>query len=216
MALATYSDLKSAVQSWQYGRADIATVVDDFIDLTEGDLNSGVRDPLTGEVVKLRTRNMETSGTLSPDTNGEATLPTDYLEFRQITSLDSPRRNLTLIAPSQAEELYGDRASDLPNHFSISGSTVRIHSVSTTNLTLLYYAKIPALSDSNTTNWLLTLKPNIYLDGCCYHASAWLRAEPEDEGKFLKRFIDGIRTLSDTDRGARWARAASMSSGQKP
>jgi hypothetical protein len=42
----------------------------------------------------------------------------------------------------------------------------------------MYYAKIPTLSDSVTTNWLLTYHPDIYLYGALLHSAPYLK---EDE-----------------------------------
>jgi hypothetical protein len=58
---------------------------------------------------------------------------------------------------------------------------------------LLYYAKIPALSDSNTTNWLLTESPDLYLYGALAQTAPYLK---EDErmgvwaGLYQKLFDD--------------------------
>ena len=40
---------------------------------------------------------------------------------------------------------------------------------------LVYYAEIPALTDSNTTNWLLTLAPDIYLYGTLMQTAPYLQ-----------------------------------------
>ena len=42
----------------------------------------------------------------------------------------------------------------------------------------MYYQKIAALSDSNTTNWLLTYAPDVYLYGSLLHSAPYLK---EDE-----------------------------------
>lgn len=215
MALATYSDLKSSVADWLYGRSDVASITVDAIALAESNINHGIRDPATGETVKLRTRDMETTTTLTPS-DGVAMLPTDYLEFRQVTSLDSPRRNLTLISPSYSETRYGYRESDLPNTFSIVGSNINIFPVSTTDIELIYYAKVASLSEASPTNWLLTKAPGVYLDGALYHASRWLRNNPDDMTAFLTSFISGIKGLNDTDKDGRWSRGPSLTSGQRP
>ncbi len=157
---------------------------------------------------------METTTPLTPDANGQATIPTDYLEFRQVTSTDNPRRELKLIAPSMAEEKYGFRESDLPNNFTIIGTKIQVLPVSTTTISLVYYAKIAALSDSNTTNWLLTANPNAYLFGCLRHAFAWMADDREQI--YLGKFVEAMRTYADSDTAGRWSRASSLASGQKP
>lgn len=216
MAISTYSELKASVADWLYGRSDVSSISADSITLAEANINHGIRDPATGETVKLRTRDMETVSTLTPNSDGRVTLPSDYLEFRQVTSTDTPRRNLSLISPSYSEERYGYRESELPNAFTIIGSYLYVLPVSTTDIELTYYAKVAALSDSATTNWLLTKSPGVYLDGALYHASRWLRNNPEDTSAFLTSFISGIRGLNDTDKDGRWSRGPSLTSGQRP
>jgi hypothetical protein len=39
---------------------------------------------------------------------------------------------------------------------------------------LVYYANVPALSDSNTSNWLLSKYPDIYLYGALVHTAPYL------------------------------------------
>jgi hypothetical protein len=45
---------------------------------------------------------------------------------------------------------------------------------------LEYFAKVPALSNSNTTTWLLTNYPNAYLFGTFAEAEAFLGADDQD------------------------------------
>lgn len=212
MALDNYTNLKSALTAWCWDRSDIAAQADEFIDLCEADLNNGVTAP--EGPVRLRTREMETTTTLTPS-SGSATLPTDYLEWRQVTYTGSPRRNLALLVPSGVEDWFPDRLSDVPSHFAISGSTISFYPTSTTDVEFVYYAKIPALSDSNTSNWLLAKAPQCYLAGCLRHAAAWIK-DYQEEQACLSRFLDQIASLNGADKGARWARAASMTSGVHP
>lgn len=204
MSLADHAGLKAAVTSWMADRADIADQFDDLLTLTEADLNRF-----------LRVREMEATATLTPDSDGKATLPSDYMEWRAVISTNNPRRILKLIDPMMAETLYGYRESDLPEHFTIIGDTLQVLPVSTTDVSLLYYKTVPALTSSATTNWLLTKAPNIYLFGTCRYASAWLK-ETEDEGRFEARFMGEIERLTQDDKGQRYARAAVLSQGQRP
>ena len=43
---------------------------------------------------------------------------------------------------------------------------------------MIYRANIPALSESNTTNWLLTLAPDLYLYGVLLESAPYMK---EDE-----------------------------------
>ena len=43
--------------------------------------------------------------------------------------------------------------------------------------TLFYYQEIPALTASNTTNWLLTDAPDLYVYGTCMELQPWLGSD---------------------------------------
>jgi hypothetical protein len=55
--------------------------------------------------------------------------------------------------------------TDQPRHYNVQGSNFRFGPVpdATYSATLVYWLKVPALSDSATTNWLLTSHPDCYL-----------------------------------------------------
>ena len=204
MALGTYSQLATAVTSWMSDRTDISAQFDDFLLLAESDINRF-----------LRVREMETTSSLTPDSDGKATIPDGYLEYRAVIWTGTPRRELKLIDPMQAEALYGYRESDTPRNFTIIGSTIQVLPVSTTAISLVHYTEVPALTSSATTNWLLTKCPNIYLFGVCRYAHAWLR-EPEDEAVLNGRFMDEVMKLNADDKGQRYARSAARGQGQRP
>ena len=46
------------------------------------------------------------------------------------------------------------------------------------NLVMVYYQRIPALSDTVTTNWLLEAHPDLYLYTTLGAAEAWLKNDP--------------------------------------
>jgi len=204
MALDTYDNLKTTITSWMSARTDIAAEVDDFIDMTEADVNR-----------LLRVREMETSATSTPDSSGQFTLPSDYLEYRALISTRNPRRPLALIDPLMAEHRFGYRESDLPNFFTIIGTTVTILPVDTTDVLLLYYQKLTALDDTDTSNWLLAKSPNTYLFGCIRYAAEWI-GDFSHADRMEARFQQEIAKLNSDDKGQRYARAAVMSQGQKP
>ena len=90
MALATYANLKAAVAAW-LSRADQTTNIVDFITLAHDKL-----------MRTLRTREMETIDTamsISAETN---TVPTLWLETRNIViTSTAPRYELAFVTPEQ-------------------------------------------------------------------------------------------------------------------
>lgn len=204
MSLDSYSSLKSAIADWLHGRTDLATTVDDFIDLAEAEMNR-----------VLRVREMETSSTLTLDSNGEATLPTDYLAWRSVTALTNPRRDVEYATPSFIEDQYGDRATGYPSVFTIRGSTILVLPIATYDVRLDYYQKITALSDANTSNWVLAKMPGMYLHLCLKHAAVYLD-EPGLEQKYAAMANADILALQADDWSGRFNRAVSRVSGPTP
>lgn len=73
------------------------------------------------------------------DADGVFAMPSDFLGMRSV--------------------YYQDR----PYRYSISGSNVTVLDGAGYTFDVTYYGKLPALSDSNTTNWLLDEAPDVYL-----------------------------------------------------
>ena len=155
MAIVTYSDLQTAIANWMV-RDDLTSRIPDFIDLFEARINR-----------MLRVRQMETTASLTPS-SGVASLPADFLEWRSLTYMGTVQNDIEYVVPSVFTELYPDTPSDTPpTIFTIVGSSINMMPIDTANTTvrLDYYATIAQLSVSNTTNWLLTAYPDLYLFG---------------------------------------------------
>ena len=162
MALDTFDGLKTAIQAW-LDRTDISGSVEDFITLAEGHFN-----------LKLRCRQMRTKATLTP-TDGVCVLPTDYLEQIRVVALTSPVRVLNYISPEAADELH-DRAIVAPsNSFTVIGNDLYTFPLSAQDIELTYLQRIPALSGSNTSNWLLTILPSLYLEAAMMEANRFVQ-----------------------------------------
>jgi hypothetical protein len=85
----------------------------------------------------------------------------------------------------------------MPRYYAIDGDQIRFAGTPDTSYTanLTYYARIPALSEADQTNWLLENHPDAYLYGSLIHSAPYIR---EDErivtwlGGFQKA-LDDIR-----------------------
>jgi hypothetical protein len=202
MALDTYANLQDALNGW---RSDtlFTTRIPDFITLFEAQANR-----------VLRTSFQETTSSLTPS-SGTASLPADYLLWRRLTWTGDPYNELEYVQPSYFQATYptsisSGNSTNVPGIFTIEGSTIRIKPVDSANtaLTLDYYAKIPALSVTNTTNWLLTSHPDIYLFGALCEAELFgmnderapMWKARRDEG------IEQLQRLSTRSKGVGGAR----------
>lgn len=196
MALDTYANLQSAIITWAMrdGEADFAAAVPDFITGCEQLINYGAQSSDA-----LRTSDMETSVTLTPDANGICTLPTDYLTWRRVTANTSPLRDLELVAADWANHRYPISDPGNPKFFFIKGSSLYIVPGCSSTVTLDYYQKIPALSDANPTNWLLSKAPMIYLYGSLMQAAPFMMDDSRlaTWGKLFSEATAGFNASDD-------------------
>jgi hypothetical protein len=184
----TYAELKASFGDGGWFLAnDLAARIDDFIDMFEAYANT-----------KLRCRQMETVADLTPTSN-VCTLPTDYLEYKRVVEKASIRRRLSYITEDAADRLYPTRSSGLACHFMIVGSSLTALPLSANNIELTYYAKVPALSDSATTNWLLTAHPGLYVAVCKMYAAEYVEEDEivQKEALLVGQYIENIHALDN-------------------
>ena len=192
MALSTYSELKSSIANW-LNRSDLTTeIANDFIVLTEKDFNS-----------KLRIRKMvaQTSLTLNAET---VALPSGFLQVRDFYILSGGTKySLTYMTPSQMDQIKGTSVVGMPSSYTILGDTFRFAPVPGDSYTayLNYYKTFDALSDSNTSNFILTNHPSIYLYGSLYHAAQFLGGvDPNRVQQWLQLYSTALERLEQNDR----------------
>lgn len=187
MTISTYSELKTAISTWFRDRSDLATYADEIIDLAEGYFN-----------LELRVREMEAVTDLTP-TDNVCTLPTDYIEYKRVVELASIRRPLEYITEDAADRIYPTRASGLACNFMIIGDDLTVLPLSSNDIELTYYQTIPALSDANTTNWLLTKSPNLYLHCCLMYAAELIEdaGKMQAEATIVRKFVDLLQAADN-------------------
>ena len=199
MALATYSDLKTSIANW-LNRSDLTTeIANDFIVLTEADLNS-----------KLRVRKMITSTSITIDSETES-LPTDFLQVRDffITS-GGTKYALKYITPAQMDQIRGSSTTGMPKTFTILGDNFRFAPIPSSSYTgvINYYKEFTALSDSNTSNYILSNHPSIYLYGSLYHAANFLGGiEPRQVQQWQQQYVTSLERLERNDREDQYGNA---------
>ena len=192
MALSTYSELKSSIANF-LNRSDLTTEIqDDFIKLTEADFNS-----------KLRVRKMIAQSTLTIDSETEA-LPTGFLQVRDFYILSgSTKYPIRYMTPSQMDQVKGTSVTGIPQAYTILGDTFRFTPKPDSTYTgyINYYKKFDALSDTNTTNFILTDHPAIYLYGSLFHAANFLGGiNPQQVQSWTQMYATAMERLELNDR----------------
>ena len=191
----TFDELKSNIADW-LNRTDLTSVIPTFITLAEARLNR-----------QLRTTNQYTRATLTSD-DQFLTMPTDFLEMRHLRMTSPKERDLVEIAAHQINE-YTDTnfvasLSDSHPRYFVYGSSLRIIPTPTQsiNYEMLYYATVPPLSTTQTTNWVSTSHPDAYLYYSLLQAAPYLG---EDEriavwGQQAERSVAEIQASDDRRR----------------
>jgi len=192
MAITTYTELKSAVADW-LNRSDLSSAIANFIALSE-----------TQTERNLRVRQMLTRSNASIDTKF-STVPADFLQARtfKLTST-SPIQPLEFATDDQMDDLdAADTAPSRPLYYSVVGNQLRVHPIpdSTYTAEMSYFAKIPRLSDSIPTNWLLTMAPDIYLYGALIQSAPYLK-DDERINVWTTLYAAGLDALRVADQGA--------------
>jgi len=192
MALTTYTTLKASIANW-LNRSDLTTEIqDDFIKLTEADLNS-----------KLRVRSMiaQVNITVNAET---ADLPTDFLQIRNFYILSGQTKTpLVYTTPSSMDTTSGTSTTGLPTTFTILGDTLRFSPKPDATYTAVmnYFKKFPALSSTVATNFILENHPAIYLYGSLFHAANFLGGiNPQQIQTWQQMFATALERLELNDR----------------
>jgi hypothetical protein len=165
MAISTYAELQTAVGNFLH-RSDLADRAPEFIALAEAQMNR-----------RLRVSAMVTRATAAVS-DEFSTVPSDFLGALAFDLQTAPITRLAFVAPDDATYWKAQCApTGRPARYSIVGGEFQFIPAPDLEYTaeLTYYASIPALSDLNTSNWVLANHPDAYLYGALTQAAPYLR-----------------------------------------
>ena len=190
MTIGTYSELQTAVAGLLH-RDDLTDEIKTFISVLEGQLSADIYG-----------RSMESRTSLTCTANNAfVTLPTDVIEIRRIyNTTTTPQRALTFVAPDELIKKHPYGETGEPAIYCTIGGQLQLAPIpdSAYVLECAYLQSVPALSDSNTTNWVLTKYPNVYLYGTLFHLCNHLR--DFDGAKVWQGFYQqGVKAANSID-----------------
>ena len=190
MAIGTFAELKTAAANW-LDRSDLTDRIPEFITLAEARFNR-----------VLRIRDMETVSTAISTAAGtrEYDLPTGFVQMKEFHLTTDPITPLSYITPEIMSRIWAGSSRGKPEVFTVIADKVRLgpnpDAVYTTSM--LYYKKITALSDSATTNDMLTNSPDIYLYGTLLEATPFIMQD-ERVGLWLAAFEKAVADIQNQD-----------------
>lgn len=190
MALSSYSELREAVAVW-LNRPDVEQAIPLLIALAEADINR-----------RLRHWQMEERATAEMDTQYSA-VPSDWVETIRFQTAGDGTRPLELISRAQMLDRRANArdAVGRPQFYTMSAGQFEVFPTpdQTYNAELLYFARVPALSDAAPTNWLLTAASDAYLYGALVHSAPYLQDDARSAvwASFYQSAIDALNRASD-------------------
>lgn len=166
MALDTYANLKASIASW-LNREDLTAQIADFISLAEAKFNR-----------ELRVNAMVTRVEITA-TSDYVELPSDWLQTISavITNPTDTYSALRYIGPEEYNDLKNDSLTGTARMYTIIDNKMLLLPAPQGSVTIeiIYYKKIPALSGSTATNWLLQRSQDLYLYASLIQAEAYLQ-----------------------------------------
>lgn len=158
MAISTYPELQEAVAAWA-NRTDLTSRIPEFIALAHERIN---RD--------LRVRQMEAALAETAITDNRIAVASNIVGIKTLWLVGNEG------APLEArtyDYLLTQGTEGIPAGWAWQGGYLYFDGSG--SVAGVVYEAVPALSDSNTTNWLLTAHPSLYLSGAMAEACVYIR-----------------------------------------
>lgn len=166
MSITSYSELQTAVGNW-LNRPDLSSYIPDLVMM--GQLRI-YRD--------MRIRAMESALNVTIDGSGNAALPTDYTDLKYAYIDGTPTQPLQRRNVQYIFDTFPTRSSDAKPKFISRDAGNFIFGPfpdSTYTVKGTYYARLPLLSNSNTTNWFIVNAPDLLLFAALTEAEKFIK-----------------------------------------
>jgi hypothetical protein len=152
-----YADLLADVED-TLDRDDVDARLPRWLRLVEARLNRLLDDPEM-EVISEATA-----------TGDHTTLPSDFGEMISVSTGDGPLRP---VGPAEFAS-FDTSLFGTPRYYVVQDGGISLYpGNASANIRMLYRQHLPALTETNPSNWLLERAPDIYLYGVLLQANAW-------------------------------------------
>ena len=193
MAITTYATLLTALDNWS-DRTHTAARAAEWVSLFEAYFRRN------GARVR-RGMQRDTNATISTEYEP---LPDDFLSVVSFKINSSPVRSLKPVSMEWIDENYVDAQTGVPLFYAVTGTEVRFAPPPDATYTAeMVYHTFDALSDSNTSNWLLASHPDIYLFGSLCESEMFYMNDPR-AAIWKARRDEGIAELVRSEKRAQW------------
>ena len=192
MPFSTYAELQASIAGF-LNRDDLADIAVDFIALAESQMQRKVKHWRSEKRCE------------ADITERYVTLPDDFRQPIRLYVTGS-NRALDLITSAQMQDKRystNDQTGTPCNYCLTAGEIELFPTPSSGTLSMTYRAAIPALSDTNTSNWLLEVAPDAYLYGSLLQSAPYLQAD-ERLPTWTALYGEAIDGLNEASRDAKF------------
>ena len=212
MAINTYATLQTAVANW-LDRSDLTDRIPEFIALAEARMNRTLRLAI---MLNVDETTLGGAATLVSGTRDYA-LPSGYLQMVDFHLRTSPITTLSYLTPENMNRMWAGSQVGRPLAYTIfsdnaSGTPIKKVRLgpspgSAYDYSIMFYKKIDALSDSNTTEQMLTNNPDVYLYGALLEAEPFLMNDQRVQ-LWATAFQESLSALQEQDNKDRHSGSA--------
>jgi hypothetical protein len=139
------------------------------------------------------------------------TLPCDWGGARDVEILHDGQqhgRTLVYLAPEEMNKLSRQNDSSARgrhNYYTIIAGQIQIAPPTDNEvLEVVYYQRLPALTNDGDSNWLTEKNPDAYIFGLCTEISAFAKDEMAF-ASYQQRFMDSLMDITMEDQVTRWS-----------
>lgn len=127
-------------------------------------------------------------------------LPGDMVEMRRLQVVDSYNTVLKYVSPDQIGVDYDRNLQSRPVEFTVIGGNIELAPIpdSAYSIELTYKQRVPALSSTNPSNWVLANWPSIYLFGTMIQACNYV-LDFERQAVAQKMYEEAVTNVNAVD-----------------
>lgn len=208
MSISTYDELQTAVANWLH-RTDLTATIPDFIKLAESRINCD-----------LQANVKETEATLvTVAGQSYSALPSDFVSPIAVSVLYAPGTTQEDLPQVLPEQLNVSTINSAPYQWAIDGATVSYGDPLDQAYTIiLRYLGTFSLSNTASTNWLLTNHPDVYLWGTLLEAAIFSQ-DNENVSLYGSKFENSLKFVKRKEGRSRAVPLrvdAAIAAGRKP
>lgn len=205
MSISTFAELKSSIADF-LNRSDLTTVIPSFISLAEAQINRDVRHWKMSNVTAVSFASGQKTANMPADW-----LETSHAEWTYNSALyrQYPLEYASGTTVRERHDNSDDRQAKPTQFYHVGASSSIALSLypipdAAGFVYLTYTQKVPALSDSATTNWLLSDAPDVYLYGSLLHAAPYLQ-EDNRVNVWAQLYGAAVKQLNESSDKAKYS-----------